>query len=196
MVRGGHDGSQGDQTPGGSTTGVTASLGNCTIGVVPPPPWYNHGVIDARAKIEWAKHCRSLAAEEGADETGDYSSPPVSEPNSDLAATPPAPCYTSTTERVLKPTREGKTTWDRVTGRWTWMSTALRDRGVEPRSTTDAINALHRDLSARISSLTALALSFEVKRRKDRIVDQITRAYPPVSWSEARTVEEAPPPRL
>ena len=187
MVRGGHDGSQGDQAPGGSTTGVTVNLGNCTIGVVPPPPWYNHGVIDARAKIEWAKHCRSLAAEEGADETGEHSSPPVSEPNSDLAATPPAPCTTATTKMPLTISSVGKTTWDKKTGRWTWVATALRDRGVEPRSTTDAINALRHELSARLSSLTALALSFEMKRRQDRISDQITRAWPPISWSEART---------
>ena len=197
------DGSRGDQAPRGSSTGISAALNMyCTVGIVPPPPWLNGGVYDARTKINWARECRSFAAEEGADETVERICSSVSEPNSDLAATPPAPSATTKIKKPLPPQRtRGKTIWDKKAGRWTWISTALRDRATiddrSARSTTDAIDDLRHEVSARLSSLTALALSFEVKRRQDRISDLIiTRAWPPISWSEARTVEEAPPPRL
>ena len=196
-LRGGHDGSQSRSGATGSTTGISACLQMyCTMGVVPPPPWSNGGVIDARCKIDWARACRSFAAEEGADESGEHLCSSVSEPNSQLAATPPAAISTTTKKKPLAPqVPKGKTIWDKQSGTWTWISTALRERSA--RSTTDAINDLRLEVSTRLSSLTALALSFEVQRRQDRIYDRmITQSWPPITWSEARIVEEAPPPRL
>ena len=173
-LRGGHDGSQSRSGATGSTTGISACLQMyCTMGVVPPPPWSNGGVIDARCKIDWACACRSFAAEGGTDESGEHLCSSVSEPNSQLAATPPATSNSTTDKKPLPPQRRGKTTWDKTTGKWSWVATALRDRGVKPRPTTDAIDDLRHEISARLSSLTALALSFEVKRRQDRISDLI-----------------------
>ena len=177
----------GGWTPSTSSTMLAARLRHCHLSEYSSAPQSSRPTEDARHKI--AKSQTSLfealcglsrRTEEGVGSAGP--SGPELTPNS---WTPPSTCRKTSIKRPL-PSARGKTTWDKSTGRWTWEDTALRDRRSKRRSTTDAITALHKDLSARLSSLTALALSFEVQRRQDRISD-VTKSWPPISWSEAST---------
>ena len=172
----------GDWTPSTSSTMLAARLRHCRLSENSSAPQSSRPTEDARHKITRSQMRRgpSRRIEEGVGAAG-----PSGPELTSNGWTPPSPCRKISVKRPL-PSSRGKTTWDKSSGRWTWEDTALRDRRSKRRSTTDAINALHKDLSARLSSLTALALSFEVQRRQDRISD-VTKSWPPISWSEART---------
>ena len=196
--------------PDGSTTGISACLGMfCSIGVVPPPPWYNGGVIDARARIEWARGCRSsAAAEEGNDESGEHISPPDSEPCSGEVDSLPLPIRRRSVSnaRRLRRWRTQHTSWHPSTGHYTWTSSALRTRRCASflekegrgarRVTTDANQRLLR-LEGQIDRLRARVRMLERQRRRDVGADD-TADTPceATADTEPRTVEEAPPPRL
>ena len=169
------------RAPSMSSTALTVRLQGCTLSVDSSLPQSTQLLQDARPKTLRHRHRHSLTAEveDGSEVPSGHDSDQLL--TSDCWTTPSDPCCPPPRKRPRHPER-GKTTWDWSTGRWTWTNAALRDR--PRRSTTDAISILHSDISARLSSLTALALKFEVKRREDRVCD-MTTSLPALTWCEA-----------